>query len=63
MLITILISSLCGAIGYNACHYIAYCRRLSGRWRFYNDLLSASEAIGNHTSIVPHGVLYLLDKS
>lgn len=59
----ILISSLCGAIGYNARHYIAYCRRLSGIWRFYNDLLSSSEAIGDHSLIEPHGVFYLIENS
>ncbi|XP_044578481.1 uncharacterized protein LOC123261070 [Cotesia glomerata] len=54
---------LCGVIGHNVNHYIAYCRRLSGIWRFYNDMLPASQIIGDHTEIVPHGVLYLRENS
>ncbi|XP_074106383.1 uncharacterized protein LOC141532108 [Cotesia typhae] len=53
---------LCGLIGYNAHHYIAYCRRLCGDWRFYNDLMKESKPIGKHTKILPHGVLYILEK-
>ncbi|CAG5093164.1 Protein of unknown function [Cotesia congregata] len=54
---------LCGLIGYNAHHYIAYCRRLCGDWRFYNDLMKESKPIRKHTKILPHGVLYILEKS
>ncbi|XP_057328252.1 uncharacterized protein LOC130669392 isoform X2 [Microplitis mediator] len=52
---------LCGAIGFHSFHYIAYCRRLSGEWRFYNDSLKESKAINSYSKILPHGVLYLLN--
>lgn len=52
---------LSGVIGYNACHYIAYGRRISGEWRFFNDCVKLSRSIGGHTKILPHGLLYLLN--
>ncbi|XP_074114058.1 uncharacterized protein LOC141537116 [Cotesia typhae] len=54
---------LCGVIGYENSHYIAYCQSLSGNWQFYNDLLASPNQITSSTLISPHGVLYIICRS
>lgn len=44
-----------GSIG----HYIAYCRRIDGSWRIYNDLDTEVRVCHDTKNIKPHVAVYL----
>ncbi|XP_044597434.1 hybrid signal transduction histidine kinase M-like [Cotesia glomerata] len=50
---------LCAVAGYSSAHYIAYCRRASGRWVSYNDLMKKAEPTADSHKVLPHGALYI----
>ncbi|XP_074103043.1 uncharacterized protein LOC141537110 [Cotesia typhae] len=50
---------LCAVAGYSSAHYIAYCRRASGRWVSYNDLMKKAEPTTDSHKVLSHGALYI----
>lgn len=56
------IFSLSGVAGYRNFHYVAYCRKLSGAWKIFDDTRSSPDSVNDSTEITPHGVLYIAEK-
>lgn len=59
----ILFLRLAGVIDLTSHHYTAYCRRLSGHWELYNDLLTKTDTSEATKEINPHGAIYILKET
>lgn len=59
-LITFSIFRLAGVVGYTPGHFVAYCRRITGRWLLCNNLKTAIESCNDKTVIIPHGIIYIV---